>query len=368
MFNAFLYIFIVTVCIQFLYYIFIYSKFAFAKKETPLLKKIPISVIVCAKNESKNLSLLIPKLIEQDYSQFEIVLINDASSDDTLKIMESFKAINENIKIVNVENNEAFWGNKKYALTLGIKAASNEFLLFTDADCIPKSKSWITKMSSHFSKTKTIIIGYGAYAKHKGDLLNKLIRYETLFTAMQYFSYAKIGMPYMAVGRNLAYRKDTFYNRNGFINHLKIRSGDDDLFVNEAATKNNTSICYSTDSFTISKPKETFKQWFNQKRRHISTAKYYKFKHKFMLGLFYLSQLLFWTLAILLLVISFKPLIVSSIIIFKFLFQYIIIGFSAKKLDESDTIWALPLFEFFLIIFQFSIFITNLISKPTHWK
>ena len=368
MLDALFYTFIATIAIQFVYYVIIFSKFAFAKDENPSLKKIPISVIVCAKSEAENLSVLIPKLLAQEYPQFEIVLINDASSDDSLEIMESFKADHSNLKIVDVKSNEAFWGNKKYALTLGIKAASHNFLLFTDADCIPNSNHWIKSMSSHFTNEKTIVIGYGAYKKHKSSFLNKLIRFETLLTAIQYFSYTKIGMPYMAVGRNLAYRKDTFYSVNGFMNHFKIKSGDDDLFVNEAATSKNTNICFSKDSFTTSEPKTTFKQWCNQKRRHVSTAKYYKPQHKFMLGLFYLSQLFFWLLAIILLTLTFKPIIVVSLIVFRLLFLYIIIGYSAKKLNESDTILLLPFLEFFLVISQFSIFISNLISKPAHWK
>jgi glycosyltransferase involved in cell wall biosynthesis len=368
LFDVLLYAFLVIVGIQFVYYVIVFSKFSFAKGDNPSLKNIPVSVIICAKNEAKNLSVLIPKLLEQNYKQFEIVLINDASSDNSLEIMESFKAKYSNIKIVNVVNNEAFWGNKKYALTLGIKAATHEFLLFTDADCIPNSKYWIKTISSHFSKNKSIVIGYGAYAKQKGSFLNKLIRFETLLTAVQYFSYTKIGLPYMAVGRNLAYKKDTFFKTNGFISHFKIRSGDDDLFVNEAATKKNTSICFSEDSFTISKPKTTFIEWFNQKRRHVSTAHHYKFKHKFILGLFYVSQFLFWLLAIVLLAVAFKPITVMLLIGLRFMFQYIIIGYSAKKLDEKDIILLLPLLELFLIVFQFYIFITNLVSKPIHWK
>ena len=362
------YTFIAIVSIQFIYYVFIFSRFAFAKADNPTIKNIPVSVIVCAKNEAQNLAILIPKLVEQNYAQFEIVLINDASSDDTLEIMESFKAQHSNIKIVDVINNEAFWGNKKYALTLGIKAATHNYLLFTDADCIPNSNDWIKIMSSYFTNKKSIVIGYGAYTKQKGSFLNKLIRFETLFTAIQYFSYTKIGMPYMAIGRNLAYTKDTFYAVNGFMNHIKIRSGDDDLFVNEAATSNNTNICFSDDGFTISKPKTTFKQWRIQKRRHIATAKHYKPKHKFMLGLFYLSQFLFWIIAITLLAAAFKPILIVSLIGFRLLFQYLIIGYSAKKLNETDTILMLPFLEIFLIIFQLSIFISNLISKPTHWR
>ena len=133
-------LFIAVVCIQFLYYIVIFSKFSFAKPQNATPKRIPISVIVCAKNEAENVKNFVPILAEQDYPQFELVLIDDASSDNTLEIFEEFEKQYSNIKLVKVENNEAFWGNKKFALTLGIKAAKYEYLLFTDADCYPTSK------------------------------------------------------------------------------------------------------------------------------------------------------------------------------------------------------------------------------------
>ena len=286
------YIFIVVVFIQAIFYLIIFSRFALLKQKKSIKKNIAISVIICAKNEAENLQNFLPSIISQDYPNFEIVLINDASNDKTLEIMERFSSEHSNIKIVNVKNIEAFWGNKKYALTLGIKASKNEFLLFTDADCKPVSKHWISEMSSHFTNQKSIVLGYGAYSKIKNSFLNKIIRFETLFTAIQYFSFAKTGMPYMGVGRNLAYSKKEFFNANGFINHIKVRSGDDDLFINQVATNKNTTISFSKESFTESIPKTTFKTWIKQKRRHVSTAKHYKLKHKIILATFYSSNLL----------------------------------------------------------------------------
>ena len=362
------YTFIIIIIIQLIYYGFIFSRFAFAKSKTPSQKNIAVSVIICAKNEAENLKQFLPHILEQDYPDFEVVLINDASHDNTLNIIEAFAKTHNNIKIVNVENIEAFWGNKKYALTLGIKAATHDYLLLTDADCKPISKYWITAMSSHFSNTKSIVIGYGCYKKSKYSFLNTLIRFETLLTAIQYFSYAKLGIPYMAVGRNLAYRKDEFFKAKGFMSHMSIRSGDDDLFINQAANSVNTTLCYSKDSFTESLPETSFKDWLKQKRRHISTSKYYKLKHKFMLGLFFISQLLFWVLGIILLSFFFRWEIVIVLILLRFVVQYISIGFSAKKLNELDILVSLPFLELFLIFSQFFIFISNLTLKPNNWK
>lgn len=362
------YIFIVVVSIQIGYYLSFLFSFGIKRAETRLKKNIPISIIICAKNEADNLKKNLPLILDQEYSNFEIVLVNDSSSDDTLKVMKEFEANSNNIKVVDVKTNETFWGNKKYALTLGIKTSKYDFLVFTDADCVPKSNKWLAHISGNFSNEKSIVLGYGAYAKKKFSLLNKLIRFETVMTALQYFSYANLGSPYMGVGRNMAYRKDLFFNNSGFSNHMSLKSGDDDLFINEVADKSNTSISYTVDSFTISEPKTSLISWILQKRRHISTAKFYKPQHKFFLGLFYTSQLLFWILSVSLILLNYNWQWVVALVALRFIIQLLSFGFTAKKLGEADLIVLTPILELFLITTQLSIFIANLISKPKHWK
>lgn len=361
-------IFVAIVALQFVYYIVIFGKFSFVKAKKNNLKKIPISVIVCAKNEAENVTKYVPLLAQQNYPDFEIILIDDASSDATLDIFEAFEKEYSNVRLVKVANNEAFWGNKKFALTLGIKAATKEYLLFTDADCYPTSTNWIAEMSSHFTLQKTIVLGYGAYEKTPNSFLNKIIRFETLLTAVQYFSWARIGQPYMGIGRNMAYKKEEFFNVNGFIDHMKIRSGDDDLFINQAANRKNTTVCYTPESFTYSEPKKTFTDWFTQKRRHVSTASHYKPFDKMQLGLFFLTQILSILLPIVLLSFQFQWIAVASLVAFRYVVAWISLGFGAAKLNEKDVLIWFPVLEIVLIFTQLNIFITNLFSKPVRWK
>jgi hypothetical protein len=172
----------------------------------------------------------------------------------------------------------------------------------------------------------------------------------------------------MGVGRNMAYRKELFFNNSGFNSHMRLKSGDDDLFINKVADNKNTSICFTEESFTISEPKTSFKSWILQKRRHISTAKFYKPLHQFLLGLFYTSQVLFWVLAISLLTLGYPWEWPVTLILLRFTIQLVCFGFTAKKLNEVDLIFLAPILELFLILTQLSIFIANLISKPNHWK
>jgi len=319
-FELLFYTFIVVVAIQILYYCGIFSSLVFFKPKTTKRNKHKVSIIVCAKNEAENLKAYIPLLVNQDYPVFEVILVNDGSTDSS------------------------------------------------DADCKPLSRYWIKQMSSYFDDSKSIVLGYGAYEKINYSLLNKIIRFETLLTAVQYFSYAIIGQPYMGVGRNLAYKKETFFNNNGFVEHMDVLSGDDDLFINQIATKDNVTLNISPYSFTKSQPETTFKTWFQQKKRHVSTSLKYKMKHKILLSVFYISQLLFWILSCVLLTINYKVITVLSLFFGLILTKYVVLGVSAKKLREKDLILLLPFLELFLICFQFSIFISNLFSKQNRWK
>lgn len=360
--------FVVIVLIQIIYYLIFLFSFSVVKAESKSKKHIPVSVIICAKNEAENLERNLPHILNQDYTNYEVVLVNDGSTDQTLEIMEQYKAKHKTVKVVDVKTNEAFWGNKKYALTLGIKASTHNFLVFTDADCRPNSSLWLQHISSKFSNQKAIVLGYGAYEKKKFSVLNLLIRFETILTALQYFSYAKLGIPYMGVGRNMAYRKELFFNNNGFNGHMSVKSGDDDLFINEVADKGNTALCYVKESFTISAPEESLKGWIRQKRRHVSTSRLYKFKHKLLLGLFYFTQLCFWILTVLLLTLGYNWIWIACLFTIRFIVQLFSFGFAAKKLNDLGPLFFAPLLELFLITAQLSIFSANLIATPKHWK
>lgn len=348
-------------------YFLLFSKFSFAAvAEVKAAEIVPVSVIVCAKNEAENLKTHIPLWLEQDYPDFDLILINDASEDETLEVMESFAEKDGRIRIVDVKNIEAFWANKKYALTLGIKRSKHIHLIFTDADCRPASNQWVRQMAGNFSEEKQLILGYGAYEKSRG-MLNTMIRFETGMTALQYFSYAKAGIPYMGVGRNLGYTSTLYYENNGFMSHIKLASGDDDLFVNETATASNTALCVSEEAFTYSLPKKSWSGWIRQKKRHLTTAKHYKGKHKLLLGSYYITTLLFWVLlAFVFFFLKWEWAL--ALILLRFTIQYIAVGKGLKRLKETDLIPYIPLLELFLVCIQMSIFISGSSSKTGRWK
>ena len=242
---------------------------------------------------------------------------------------------------------------------MGIKEAKHEIVLLTDADCVPASEFWMHKMQDGYDEQTEVVIGYGAYHKQRG-LLNKIIRFETFHSALQYFSLALAGHPYMGVGRNLSYKKTLFLNNKGFSSMNHVPGGDDDLFINLVANKHNTQVVIDPEAFTLSEAKKTFGQWFRQKNRHFTTGKYYKPKHKFILGLFTISQFLFYPLFVASL-IFYDWRIVLGVFGIRFLSQSFIYNKAMKKLDETD------LFSWWILL-DIWMFVYYCIFAPALWR
>ena len=326
-----------------------------------------VSIIICARNEAENLKEFLPLVLQQSYFNYEVVVVNDQSKDNTEYVLKSLEKEYSHLNIVKIEKHVKHRTGKKFALTLGIKAAKNEYLLLTDADCVPSSEKWLKKMVHSFDDKKKIILGYGAYKKGKG-LLNLMIRFDAFNISLQYFSYALAGMPYMGVGRNLAYKKSIFFSNKGFASHIHLASGDDDLFVQEVATKENIAIEFDADSHTISNTKESWKEWIFQKRRHSTTSKHYMFRFKFFILLWPFSLFLFWISFFFLLFIKENVFILLLLFAFRFILFFIVYFLIMKKLKLLDLLMWFPVLEIIHIFIQGFFVLLNIFNKPTTWR
>ena len=349
----------------FYYYIFHRFNLHNTRKKSHLFNE-PISVIICAKNEVDNLRKNLPIILSQDYFKFEVIIVNDQSSDNTSSFLKEIKKDNENLVIVTIDEHVNCQIGKKFALTLGIKTAKYEHLLLTDADCIPSSKNWINIITKQFAN-HDIILGHGAYEKTSG-LLNKLIRYDNFIIAQQYLSYALTGMTYMGVGRNLAYKKSLFFKNKGFANHMNIPSGDDDLFIQEIARNNITAIETNKDAHTISQVNKSWVGWIYQKRRHITTASYYNLKFKILLTIYPLMQLLFWISIILMLFFNINIYLTLLLLLLKLMCTYYINYTSMKKLHAIDLYIIHPVYELLSLLIQGIFVLLNIFEKPKKWN
>ena len=330
--------------IQFFFVVLVYSRLAFHKEKNNHQNLEGVSIIIAARNESENIFKYLPFILEQDYPEFEVIIINHQSTDDSKYILAAYQRQYSHLKVIEIEKSPHLKYGKKLPITVGVKGAKYEQLLLTDADCKPASNQWLKSMSAHFSQKHQIVLGYGPYLKKK-SWINKIIRFDTAWIAMNYLSFAKAKVPYMGIGRNMAYTKSVFNKVEGFKSHYSISSGDDDLFIQEAAKKKNYTINVDPDSYCFSEPAETWKEWMNQKSRHYTTAPQYKVIKKMLLGIYPLTLLMMLGTFVTLLFDSNFVWLTLAIFLFVLLVKWLILGLAFRKINETKFIALLPLLD-----------------------
>lgn len=364
------YAFSAAAAVQVFYYLFFFSRIAFYRGRPVLPGEAPeVSVVICAKDENRSLERNLPVVLQQDYQdaahepRYEVLVVDDNSEDETAYTLKRLSPGYPHFRFITLSQSAKGIPGKKYPLTVGIRSAASEYLVLTDADCRPAGTRWLTQMAGGFMGGREIVLGYGAYER-KAGLLNKVIRFETFFSALQYLSFALAGIPYMGVGRNLAYSKSLFFRHKGFLSHHNLPSGDDDLFVNQAATRRNTRVVIHPEAITYSVPKTTWGAWLRQKTRHMSTGRHYKLGHSVLLGLFSLSQALYYPLfAAALIWAPGVRLCVLSVFGFRLLLQLVVWTRSLHKLRERGLLGYCLIFDVFWW-FYYLVFTPALMRKP----
>ena len=358
----------VFIFIQLFYYLFVFSRLSgYRQKPVVNTQASPgeaspgeaspgVTVLVCAWNELENLCELLPLLDAQEYPKFEVIVLDDRSQDGTGDFLKENASQWPHVRSVRIDAKYPHITPKKYALTVGMKHARYPVALMTDADCRPADPDWIASMVGQLGEEKEIVLGFSPYYKEAG-LLNWFIRCETFYTAVQYLSLALSKRPYMGVGRNLMYRTALFFQHKGFYQHKHIVGGDDDLFLNQAATATNTAINLDPASFVYSFPKTNWKSWLTQKKRHLSVGKHYRRANKFRLGLLSASHVGVWVVGLLTLawgvlwqdVIALE--ILGGVFALRWLVQTIVLQTINKRLDQTLSWLSFIPMDFALFIY-----------------
>ena len=341
---VFLSLFLLTIILQLVFYLGSYTRLATYRPKKHSRNRKGVSVIICARNEADMLERNLPLILEQDYPEYEVIVVNDRSEDHTEELLMEMSHKHGNLNYTTLPANQLHGRRKKLALTIGLKSARYERVLLTDADCIPAGNQWLKLMTSHFSRGKDFVLGYGRYEAKKG-FLNLLIRYETVLTAIQYLSSALNGKPYMGVGRNLAYNKHIFFQNKGFSKHYHLPSGDDDIFVNAHAKADNTAIEIHPDSHTISQPETSFRSWIRQKQRHLTAGAHYSARSKIRLGIEITSRLAIYPLALGLCVFSGWLWPVLCLFMFFLITRMIVFKLGMMRLNEKYLLLPSLLFD-----------------------
>ena len=337
-----------------------FSKVAFYKRNArPKLDEElePASIVLCARDAYEYLTELIPVLLNQDYPDFEIVVVNDCSDDETEEYLKDLERREPRVKPVQLKQHLNFFNGKKFPLSMGIKSAQNDLIVLTDFNCMPVNDQWLRSVVNRYNHQTEIVIGYSPYVQKKG-ILNHLMRFDALQNGLLYLSAALNHHAYMGIGKNLSYRKELFFRNKGFISHYTTAVGEDDLFINKVSTKKNTEVLIDAENAILTTPTSSFKLWMRQKSSRYSTISKYDGRSRLMLSLFYGSQLLFYVSFITLIALCAKPAFVITggavfyipILVFFFLLRFgsqmIIYHKASKRLGEKGLLPGLIVYDF----------------------
>lgn len=343
--------------IQLIYYIGIYNRIharnkSSRKEELHFSKDLPpVSILLCARNEADNLRRLLPALLEQDYPNFEVIVINDASTDETEDVLCHMEEKYHHLYHSFTPESARYISHKKLALTLGVKASKHDWLIFTETNCMPASNQWLKLMARNFTSQTQIVLGYSGYDRTKG-WMHKRIAFDTLFQSLRFLGFALAGKPYMGIGRNMAYRKELFYQTKGFSSHLNLQRGEDDLFINQVATPTNTKVETDINATMRIQPVYRYKDWKEEKISYMATARFYCGIQRYLCGFETFSRLLFY--------VAFISSVVMGILnqhwlaagialllyVLRFTTQALVINRTAKEMGgERRYYFTLPIFD-----------------------
>lgn len=364
--TALWFLFIAATLVQLGYWAVWLSALARYRQAAPVVDvEQSVSIVICARNEAENLQKNLGRILNQNYRSFEVLVVDDHSTDKTAQVVLDFQKTHPILRLLSSELPKQ--GGKKAALSTGIKNSRFETILLTDADCAPASPNWLQHMQNLLQGDVSIGIAYSPYYKQKG-LLNTFIRFETTYSAIQYLSFAIYGNPYMAVGRNLIYRKSLFFQQGGFQSHAHVLSGDDDLFVNGAASAQNTAVTIHPESFVFSQPKLDWRGYYNQKSRHLTTGRHYRFRHRVALGGLSASHALHYACAIALLTCG----VFAPAVFFTWLARMGVVlfvyGKSLRKLQDPGLLVWVPLLDAVYVLYYFLFAPALIAGNGKRWK
>lgn len=338
----------------------VYERIDFSDRPHP-----SVSVVLIVHNDSASLERNLPFLLEQEYPDFEIVVVNYCSTDESRYILKVLSKFYTHLKVVNFTQDVNLFQGLKYPLSIGIRSASKQVVLLTEIDCIPATFGWIADMMSAYTETDhQIVMGYtGLNISH--NLLGCLQQYDNLVYQCQYLSAALRKHPYTGCGRNLSYRKKFFFDCNGFINHYVVSDGADDMFINQNATGANARVMLRSNSFVYAPSRPNFGKWHLHRKHRTVTRRTYPFLSKVRLILYPLSLVLFYTTLILLFLLTPCPWpVVAGLLFLKLFWQIICEAQAVKCFRLKGYHWFSPLFELYFLIANLILPFTPLRNKP----
>jgi glycosyltransferase involved in cell wall biosynthesis len=361
-----LYVFLVLLAVQLLYFWGLFVRLAFGKQKKPTVTRPPVSVILVAHNQYNDLNSNLQSFLAQSYPNFEVVVVNDNSDDGSDELLKTISMQHDNLKIVELRQHLNWFKGRKFPLSIGIKSATHEVLLLSDIRYRPATNNWISRMMESYAPRTEIVLGYASFATP--SKINLWYRFTAFYDGLFYLSMALSGFTFKGVGKNLSYQKSLFYREKGFSSHYVINSGDDELFVNKSATRNNVAVQINPAGQTARTKAITFSQWLTNEKNKLAIRRHFKFGHRATISIFNTTTFSFFLLFAMLLISGYYFELVLGAFALRLISQMVIFGFSQKKLSEKRLIIFAPVLEIIHVLIDFLLWISLLFTRKKKWK
>lgn len=244
----------------------------------------PVTILIAPHDNAHELEAHLPLLLSQVYEPgYEVIVVaekGDAETEDVLKRFDQ----NPHLYSTFIPDSSRYMSRKKLAITLGVKAARNEWILLTDAFCAPCSDEWLRLMARHCTTERNLVIGYSGYAAGS----DPFYRFERLHTACYLMNKDVKSVAYRTNGTNLMFRKSEFLNHNGYQGNLNLIRGEYDFLVNKYARKGGTALELSPEAW-IREDAPSVKSWRNKHIFYLETRRHLK-RSRAMRALFNFDQ------------------------------------------------------------------------------
>ena len=352
------------------YYFGLFGPFVFRKEKSRTSNEDlpPISIVITAHNEAHHLVESLPVILTQEYPDYEVVLVNDNSQDEIEQLALELNNRYHHLHYVNMGSSRSTMEGRKFPFAIGIQAASNPTVVFTNSSCIPSSPFWLQHIASKFVRQKEVVLAHTTY-QSRGGLLNKWLHYDALVNSVRAFSYTLAKMPVLADSHNLAFKRHLFFdNKEKFFALSRLPFGEDNIFINQVANGKMCDVAVDPEAVIYQTP-ISFSDWLRNKRYELVSQSYYRALHRFVLQCYNWLSFLFYPAAIASIALAALEMnwlalgIGIGVTLLKFGMQFMVFHKGAKKMGEKGAAVSMLFFDLFFLLLQPWIYLASKFEK-----
>ena len=330
-------------------------------------EKKPLSLILTIRNEEENLKNNLPKILSLENIDFEMVVVDDFSQDNSYLILGLLKDRYKRLTISALNQETKF--STKLALNIAIKATNNKWILTVPVSLAEVAAEWLDYISQATNNEKNVVIGYSTVARSKG-FYNRLTRIENYFSYLKSTGYILNGIPFVYSVENVAFQKEKYFEIGGFGQKVTEHYANLELVINSFIRKKTTAVLFNKESSIRKTEVVKRADYFDLLKKSIRIESHLSSSKRVILFLIEFGKLLFLPIAAFVIVLLPELwIILAGLMGFIFTPYLFIIKITQNRLNERKIF--IPSLVYDLLMPYYKLFFRwhfNRRSRKNRWK